>query len=70
MGDKLLFSCRVCGIKCDSHPVTQGPDGEPTALQAVCPEHCEDHDYEYDPGDRKHWCKNCGAEPSDDWFYQ
>ena len=37
---------------------------------AVCPECCDDHDYIYDRGDRKHYCKNCGAEPPYDWYYE
>lgn len=36
---------------------------------AICRDCCEDHEYEYDRGDRKHYCKNCGAEPPPDFYY-
>lgn len=64
MSDKLLYMCRVCGVECDSHPVDENGIGQ----QAVCPEHCEDHDYQHD-GWRNHYCIHCGAEPPDDWYY-
>ena len=54
------FSCRVCGKQCDTAP--QPPD------RAVCPEHCEDHEYEYDSMDRRSYCKHCGQERPEDWF--
>lgn len=66
MSDKLLFFCRVCGIECDSHPVTENEIGETIGVQAVCPDHCEDHDYERDSGEL--YCKHCGANPPDDWY--
>lgn len=50
------FSCRVCGVQC---PIT-GDDG------AVCPEHCEDHDYVHQRGEGKH-CRHCHAPEPEDW---
>lgn len=70
MTDKLLFTCRVCGCDVGSHPIVEGPDGEEVGVQGVCPEHCEDHEYEYDPYERRKLCTHCGEEqeyePSDD----
>lgn len=54
------FSCRVCGVKCDIAP-------NPPA-RAVCPAHCDDHNYEYVRDERRHMCKNCGQEPPLDWY--
>jgi hypothetical protein len=54
------FRCKVCGVDCDVAP----SDGS----GAICPAHCEDHDYEYERGEG-HRCKHCNAEPPDDWFY-
>lgn len=54
------FSCRVCGVQC-----TVAPD--PPA-RAVCPEHCEDHDYEYVKGEGGHFCKHCGEQAPEDWY--
>lgn len=45
------FSCRVCGVICDGAP-------DPPA-RAVCPAHCEDHNYEYDPHRRGKFCSHC-----------
>jgi len=57
--DKAIFVCGVCG-----DPTLIAPaDGSP----AVCPEHCEDHQYIYEAGEG-HLCGNCGARPPDDWF--
>ncbi len=53
------FSCHVCGKKCDVAP-------QPPA-RAVCPEHCEDHEYTYERGERTHVCKHCGRERPLDW---
>lgn len=39
------------------------------AATAVCPNCCEDHEYEYEPGERTHWCRHCGQEPPADWYY-
>jgi hypothetical protein len=56
------FSCRVCGVQCDSAP--NPPE------RAVCPAHCPDHDYVYVREDRRHECKHCGEQPSlDHWIY-
>jgi hypothetical protein len=52
--------CKVCGTLCFVYP----SDG----TQGVCPEHCPDHEYEYERGERRHMCKTCGAEPPMDWF--
>lgn len=54
------FSCHICGVQCDMAPFL--PD------RAVCPDHCEDHEYIYDSWDRKHYCNHCGAEPPFDWW--
>lgn len=48
----LDFRCHVCGCDVDLAP-------DPPA-RAVCPEHCEDHDYVYEPWERAHLCKHCG----------
>lgn len=40
-----------------------------TAETAVCPNCCEDHEYEYERGERTYWCQHCGSEPPDDWYY-
>lgn len=54
------FSCRVCGVQCDVAP--DPPE------RAVCPAHCEDHDYEYVQGERRHCCKHCGQDRPKDWY--
>lgn len=54
------FSCRVCGIQCDSAP-------DPPA-RAVCPNCCEDHDYRYERELRGHYCFHCGAQAPEDWY--
>ena len=53
------FSCRVCGVQCDSAP--------PLPARAVCPAHCEDHEYIYKRG-FGHYCTHCGQEPPLDWY--
>jgi hypothetical protein len=53
------FKCKVCGIECPIAPDL--PD------RAVCEEHCEDHDYEYIRGERRHACKHCDKERPYDW---
>lgn len=53
------FSCRVCGVQCPSAP-------DPPA-RAVCEEHCEDHEYEYEREMRGHFCKHCGKPRPEDW---
>jgi hypothetical protein len=53
------FSCRVCGVQCDTAP--DPPD------RAVCPEHCEDHEYEYVRSERGHFCKHCNQPRPEDW---
>lgn len=54
-----LFSCKVCGRSCDTAPDL--PD------RAVCPEHCEDHEWFYERGERRHLCTHCGQERPEDW---
>ena len=54
------FKCRVCG--CDTEVAPDWP------ARAVCPEHCEDHQYQYDLGERQHSCVHCNAFPPDDWY--
>ena len=56
---RIDFSCRVCGVQCDSAP-------DPPA-RAVCPEHCEDHDYEYQRSERGTYCNHCGQQALEDW---
>lgn len=60
MSDEFDFKCKVCGVECDTAPLP--PD------RAVCPEHCEDHEYEYERGERGHFCKHCNQEPPWDWY--
>jgi len=48
------FSCWVCGVTCAVAP--DYPD------RAVCPDHCEDHDYVYEKGEQGHFCKHCGQQ--------
>jgi hypothetical protein len=55
---KRLYGCKVCGVIC---AVSPGPG------EAVCEKHCEDHDYQYEPGEGRH-CVHCWAQPPDDWF--
>lgn len=52
------FSCRVCGVQCVLAP-------DPPA-RAVCPEHCEDHDYEYQRSERGTYCNHCGQQAPED----
>lgn len=54
------FSCRVCGKEC---PIAPDPPG-----RAVCEEHCEDHDYEYDPMRRDRFCKHCDKQVPYDFY--
>jgi hypothetical protein len=53
------FACRVCGVECEAHK-----DG----IQPYCPEHCEDHLYEYNPDTRNHTCINCFQPAPHDHF--
>jgi NMD protein affecting ribosome stability and mRNA decay len=39
------------------------------AATAICPNCCDDHEYEYERSDRTHYCQHCGAEPPADWYY-
>lgn len=52
-------ACRVCGSECD---------GWRDGIQPVCPEHCDDHDYEYDSYERTHCCQNCFQPIPHDYF--
>lgn len=54
------YSCRVCGVQCPSAP-------NPPA-RAVCPEHCEDHEYIYDRDERRHYCTHCGQDQPADYY--
>ena len=58
--EKIDFTCRVCGAGCDIAP-------DPPA-RAVCPNCCDDHEYEYVRGERGHFCKHCGEGRPPDWF--
>ena len=53
------FHCHVCGVEVPSAP-------DPPA-KAVCEDHCEDHDYAYEPGERQHLCIHCGKPRPQDW---
>ena len=59
MSQRIDFSCRVCGKECATAP--DPPD------RAVCEEHCEDHDYCYEPGERGHLCTHCNQRRPGDW---
>lgn len=69
MSDNMLFTCRVCGVEVGTHPFTINERGEEVGSQGICEKHCEDHEFEYVRGERRHECKHCGAEPPDDWYY-
>lgn len=53
------FRCHVCGKECDIAP--QPPE------RAICEECCEDHEYEYDRGERWKFCAHCGKPIPEDW---
>lgn len=36
--------------------------------QAVDAFECENHDYVYDPHNRRHYCKYCDQDPPLDWY--
>ena len=55
----LDFHCRVCGKETDIAP--DPPE------RAVCAEHCEDHEYQYDQVDRGWFCIHCNHRRPDDW---
>ena len=58
MIDRVL--CSKCGadeVICYMEPET-----------AVCPNCCEDHEYEYDRYDRTHSCQHCGDLAPPDWY--
>lgn len=57
-----VFKCRVCGS--DTLLAPNPPE------QAVCPEHCEDHEYEHDPWVKRHVCIICGQEAPDDYYIE
>lgn len=59
--EAINFSCKACGVQCTIAPA----DGS----GAICPEHCEDHEYEYERGDGHH-CRHCHAEPPHDWYIE
>jgi hypothetical protein len=49
----------VCGKECNIAP--DPPE------RAVCEEHCEDHQYKYDPWRRNKFCEICDKEQELDW---
>jgi hypothetical protein len=53
------FTCFVCGAECDIAP-------DPP-LRAICRGCCDDHNYVYIAGERRHECEYCGAPRPDDW---
>lgn len=58
-GETDRTKCHVCGVvvNCWSEEVP-----------SVCPDHCEDHEYEYVREERRYECKTCGVEPPHDWW--
>jgi len=54
------FTCKVCGKECPIAP-------EPPE-RAVCEEHCEDHDFQYDRHFREHRCIHCDMPAPYDWY--
>lgn len=53
------FTCRICGVECDTAP--DPPE------RAICPKCCEDHDYRYDSSMREHRCIHCDEPRPWDW---
>jgi hypothetical protein len=53
------FTCSVCGAICNIAPDPPG--------RAVCQDHCEDHEYEYDRSVGWHVCKHCDKAAPYDW---
>lgn len=60
MSEPIDFTCRVCGKECDVAPDL--PE------RAICEEHCEDHEFEYDAYERTHICKHCGKPVDPGWY--
>ncbi len=66
--DRQMSRCRVCTSSKDVMVF------DPRGIWAfpfrttVCPGHCEDHDYEYEPGIGK-CCIHCGEVPPHDYYY-
>ncbi len=56
------FHCRVCGKDVDMAPAD-------LTEQAVCEEHCPDHNYRYDKFERRHVCESCGKPAPEDFYY-
>jgi hypothetical protein len=54
------------------HSSPSSGDLEPSALTQgdATAWDCETdgHDYEYEPGERAHFCRHCGAQPPPDWY--
>ena len=48
------FTCVICQDQCASAPADGG--------WAFCEHCCPDHQYEYDPMDRRSYCVECGQE--------
>lgn len=53
-----IGKCSVCGVTTDIYPDAPAP--------AYCYEHCEDHDYQVDSGERR--CIHCNKPVPDDWY--
>lgn len=53
------FSCRECGVQCAVAP--DPPE------RAVCPVHCEDHDYRHDRSRAGSFCIHCDEQRPEDW---
>lgn len=60
MLDRIVL-CSVCG----SNEVICYRDPN----EAVCPDHCPDHEWEYERGERRWECKTCGV-PAPPEFYE
>lgn len=60
MTEPIDFTCRVCGKPTDTAP-------NPPA-RAVCPVHCEDHDYRYERDMRGKFCVHCNDPIPQDYY--
>ena len=54
-----MFSCKVCGAEALCSP---------SPGQAVCPDHCEDHDYKFDSGAGWPLCLHCSGSAPPDYY--
>jgi hypothetical protein len=54
------IACHVCGGEVYVYD---------TPETAVCPDHCRDHDFKYDPDFRERRCTRCDGSASPDDYY-